>query len=82
MEQHPGRILEHRYIIPSGLTQGRFAERVGILRATIARLVNENSDMTPRVALLLEQAGYGTADEWGRLQWAYDLAKERTKRNE
>jgi len=42
-------------------------------------VLDESCRITPRLAILLEAAGWGDAPLWMRLQAAHDLAQERLR---
>ena len=62
-----------------GWTVTECARRLGVARTTLSRLMNEQTRISPAVALGLEQLGWSDADFWMRLQAAYDLAQERLR---
>lgn len=74
---HPGEILAEDVLAELGLTVTHAAERLGISRVTLSRVLHGHSGISPNLALRLEQAGVGTARAWLALQTAYDLAAER-----
>jgi addiction module HigA family antidote len=56
---------------------GEAAERLGISRVTLSRVIHEHARISPNLALRLEAAGVGTARGWLAMQTARDLADER-----
>jgi addiction module HigA family antidote len=60
-----------------GWSVSEFADKLGISRASVSRLMKGRSGITPVVALALERIGWSDADFWMRLQSNYDLAKAR-----
>ena len=70
-----------RYDIEAmGWTVAECARRLGLSRTTLSRVLNGKQAITPAIALALEQIGWSDADTWLRLQAAYDLARERRRR--
>lgn len=74
---HPGAILREDVLAELGLSVTAAAERLGISRVTLSRVVNERAAVSPNLAVRLEQAGVSTARAWLAMQSAYDLARER-----
>ena len=60
-----------------GWTTQEFADRLGVSRNTVSRLLNGHCGISPNVALALERIGWSNADFWMRLQAEYDLAAAR-----
>ena len=73
---HPGEILKDPYA-EVGWTTQEFADRLGVSRNTVSRLLNGHCRISPNVALALERIGWSNADFWMRLQAEYDLAAAR-----
>ena len=76
---HPGESVRE-CIVESGWTVTECAERLGITRNALSRLLNGRTGISPSVALGLESLGWSNAEFWMRLQANYDLARERRKR--
>ena len=74
---HPGRSLKRDCIDALGLTITEAAERLGISRLTLSKVVNQRGGVTPELAIRFEKMKWGTADSWLAMQQAYDLAKAR-----
>jgi addiction module HigA family antidote len=74
---HPGAILREDVLAELGLTVGEAAERLGISRVTLSRVIHEYARISPNLALRLEAAGVGSARSWLAMQTARDLADER-----
>ena len=73
---HPGRIVASA-IKDSGWTITHAAERLGVTRAFLSRILHGHSSITAAMALRL---ALGWSDEhWMRMQASYDLAKERRR---
>jgi addiction module HigA family antidote len=76
---HPGERL-HNITLPAlltdqGLSLGDFAERLGVARPILAKLVAGQSSMTPSMALRLARVLDTSPELWMDMQAAYDLWK-------
>ena len=56
------------------------AARLGCERGTLSRLLNGRAGVSAKMALALEDIGWGTAVHWMRMQASYDLAQARHAR--
>ncbi|HTV87075.1 MAG TPA: HigA family addiction module antitoxin [Dyella sp.] len=74
---HPGEIIKSDVLEPLGLTIGEAAERLGVTRVTLSRVVNGRAGISAEFAWRLEQAGVGTAETWMNLQASYELCQAR-----
>lgn len=74
---HPGLILREEVLKPLNLTVGEVADRLGMARASISRVVNGRCAISYDLAVRLEAAGVSTARFWTGLQYEYDLDKAR-----
>jgi len=74
---HPGAILREDVLVELGLSVSEAAERLGVSRVTLSRVLHEHARISPNLAVRLEAAGVGTARAWLAMQSACDLAKER-----
>ena len=74
---HPGRIVRQDCIEALNLTVTRTAELLGVTRQALNNLVNEKAGISAEMAIRLEKLGWSTADQWMRLQAAYNLAQAR-----
>lgn len=70
---HPGEILLEDVLPGLGVTQGQFADMLGVSRRTIVELLSErrsvSSDMAHRLARVLQT----TPESWMNMQTAVDL---------
>ncbi len=73
----PGRSIRHSCLEPLGLSVADGANLLGVARHTLSRVINGQAGISPEMAIRLEKAGWSTADQWVRLQSAYDLAQAR-----
>lgn len=74
---HPGRIIKDGCLDALNLNVTRGAKVLGINRTTLSRIINGQAGISPEMAIRLEKAGWSNADQWMRLQAAYDLAQAR-----
>ena len=70
---HPGEVLRDGVFTDTGMTITDFAERLGVTRVTLSRILNGKAGVSADMALLLAAALGGTAESWLRMQVAYDL---------
>ncbi len=71
---HPGEILKELVLGSTGLSISETADRLGVNRNTLSRIINCHGTITPEIALRLEMTlGKPDATHWLRLQNAYDL---------
>ena len=56
------------------------AARLGCERGTLSRVLNGRAGVSAKMALALQQIGWGTADHWMRMQASYELAQARRDR--
>ena len=75
---HPGELLR-RDIAAARRTVTECAQRHGVARNTLSRLLNERIGASAQMALALERLGWSNAEHWMRLQTAYDLAQARRR---
>ncbi len=73
---HPGDIVRD-LIEEAGLTIVAAAELLKVSRAQLTRLLGQKSGISPEMALRLEVVFGSTAENWLRLQDAWELAKVR-----
>ena len=74
---HPGHSIKDACLDPVGLTVTEGARVLGVARHTLSRVINGQAGISPEMAIRLEKAGWSNADQWLRLQAAYDLAQAR-----
>ncbi len=77
---HPGEILLEEFLIPMGVTQVAFAEKVGWTKTRLNELIKGKRGITAAAALDLAEA-LGTSPKlWMNLQATYDLDKAASSR--
>lgn len=72
---HPGEILREDVLAPLKIDVTDAAQRLGMARSTLSRIVNGRSGITADLAIRLERAGVGTARSWMVLQANHELSK-------
>jgi addiction module HigA family antidote len=77
---HPGEILLEEFLVPAGITQSAFAEKVGWTRARLNELIKGKRGISAEAALDLSEALGTSAKLWMNLQATYDLDKASRKR--
>ena len=70
---HPGRIIKEDYLEPLSLTVTDMADKLGVSRKTLSKIINERGAITPDMALRLARAFNTSPDLWLNLQKNYDL---------
>jgi addiction module HigA family antidote len=79
---HPGQIIKEDYLSPLSLTIKDMAEKLGISRKTLSKIINERGSVSSDMALRLGRAFDTTPDFWLNLQKNYDLWHAETASNE
>ena len=72
---HPGEMLREDVLAPLGLSVTEAAERLGMSRVALSRVLNGRAAISPDLAVRLERAGVSTARAWLSMQANYDLAE-------
>ncbi|PZD70250.1 putative HTH-type transcriptional regulator YbaQ [Acaryochloris thomasi RCC1774] len=70
---HPGESLQEIYMEPYGLSVRDIAKVLGVSHSTVARLVSQQSAVTPDMAIRLEKGIGMTAGAWLGMQQDHDL---------
>jgi addiction module HigA family antidote len=76
---HPGELLREDVLAPLGIEVTEAAQRLGISRTTLSRVVNGHAGISPDLAIRLERAGVSSARFWMNLQSNYELSKARER---
>ncbi len=79
---HPGHSIKDACLEPVGLSVTEGAKILGVARHTLSRVINGQAGISPEMAIRLEKAGWSNADQWLRVQAAYDLARARLHEDE
>ncbi len=77
---HPGEILLEEFLVPAGMTQTEFAEKVGWTRARLSEFIHRKRGVTAEAALDLAEVLGTSARLWMNLQATYDLDRASKKR--
>ena len=71
---HPGLVVLHECIEPSGLNITQAAATLGVTRNTLSELANGRRGISPEMAVRLSKVCGGNAESWLVQQAQYDLA--------
>lgn len=71
--RHPGALLREVVLPSLNLSISAMAERLGVTRQTLHRILAEKGGVTPEMALRLGKFCGNGPDLWLRMQEAYDL---------
>jgi addiction module HigA family antidote len=74
---HPGHTLRDQVIAPLGFSVSEAAQKLGMSRTALSRVINGKAGISADLAIRLEMAGISTARFWTALQTEYDLAQAR-----
>ena len=74
---HQGAVLREDILPALGLTQGQFAEHMGVSRLTVSELVHEKRGLSAEIAVRLAMVLRTTPETWMRMQQAVDLWEAR-----
>ena len=72
---HPGELLREDVLMPLGIEITDAADRLGISRTALSRVINGHAGISPDLAIRLERAGVSTARFWMTLQANYALSQ-------
>ena len=72
---HPGRSIKDACLDALNLSVTEGAERLGVARHTLSRVINGHAGISPEMAIRLEKMGWSSARAWLAAQSAYDLAQ-------
>jgi addiction module HigA family antidote len=70
---HPGELLREEVLPGLEITQGRFAELLGVSRRTVVELLAERRSVSPDMAHRLARVLGTTPEMWLNMQVAVDL---------
>ena len=76
---HPGEVLKDGVFTGTDLSIKQFAERLGVTRAALSRVINGRAAISPDMALRLADALGGSAESWLHMQANYELWQARQK---
>ena len=72
---HPGEFIREIYLEPYDLSIRSLSESLGVSASTLTRIINEQSGISPEMALRLSKAVGRSAESWLAMQHNYDLWK-------
>jgi antitoxin HigA-1 len=72
---HPGDLLREDVLLPLGIEVTDAAQRLGMSRTALSRVINGRAGISPDLAVRLERAGVSTARFWMNLQVNYELSQ-------
>jgi addiction module HigA family antidote len=70
---HPGAILREDILPALRMSQGEFAQRLGVSRVTVNTLLQERRDLSVELAARIARLLGHTPESWLRMQEALDL---------
>lgn len=70
---HPGEVLRDGVFTDTGITVTAFAERIGVSRVTLSRVLNGKASISADMAVRLAAALGGSAESWLGMQASFDL---------
>ena len=79
---HPGEFIRVEIIEELGLSVTKAAEVLGVRRATLSDLLNENAGLSPEMALRIEKAFGVSMDLLLRMQAWHDASQMRARTDE
>ena len=79
---HPGEFIRVEIIEELGLSVTKAAEVLGVRRATLSDLLNENAGLSPEMALRIEKAFGISMDMLLRMQAWHDASRMRARTDE
>ena len=76
---HPGEFIHEVYLEPLGVSPRSVALRMKVSPSTFSRLINEQSAISPEMALRLSKCLGRSPESWLRMQDTYDLSQARQR---
>ncbi len=70
---HPGALLREVVLPELRITQGEFADQLGVSRRTVSEILHERRPVTPDMAIRLGKLLGNGAGLWLRMQQALDV---------
>lgn len=71
--EHPGAILKELFLGELNISVTEFADKIGVTRVTVSRLINGHQGITAEMAIRLSKAFRNTPELWLNLQRNFDL---------
>jgi addiction module HigA family antidote len=79
---HPGAVVKDVLIENARLSVTQAAERLGVQRTTLSRLINGHAGISPEMALRLAKLCQTSVDMWINLQAQYDIDQAQKHMND
>jgi addiction module HigA family antidote len=76
---HPGRFVKTMVLAPLDLSVTRAAAALGVSRVSLSRLINEQSDLSPDMAIRLDKAFGADMETLLRMQASWDIAQAKVR---
>jgi len=76
---HPGALIREIILLETGITVSELAERCGVTRNTMSKLINERGDVTDDLAIRLSRVLGSTPRFWLGMQANLNLWKAEQK---
>lgn len=70
---HPGEVLRDGVFTNTGITVTEFAQRIGVTRVALSRVLNGKAGISAGMAVRITAALGGSAESWLHMQANYDL---------
>ena len=70
---HPGEVLRDGVFTDTGITVTEFAQRIGVTRVALSRVLNGKAGISADMAVRITAALGGSAESWLHMQANYDL---------
>jgi len=70
---HPGEVLRDGVFTDTGITVTEFAQRIGVTRVALSRVLNGRAGISADMAVRITAALGGSAESWLHMQANYDL---------
>jgi len=74
---HPGAFLKRVYMDPFGIGSNKLALKLQVSPGLVSRLINEKTDVSPKMALKLSKVLGRSPESWLLMQDNFDLWKVR-----
>ena len=78
---HPGEIVKDALLNETGLTVTSAAEKLGVERGTLSRLLNGHSGVSPEMAMRLSIFLSTSVELWMNIQRDYDIWQLKNQRH-
>lgn len=70
---HPGKILKEEFIAPMGLSVAKTASALNVTRQTLYDLLNQDTGVSPEMAIRIAKVFNSNPELWLTLQLKYEL---------